>query len=522
MRLSWAFLLAVPALAFGDPSVDSAGSDGRVWHPLFKPQPPSPYWPPADPTRPEPKTPREPRDQIDPLARAPEAGTQPAETFNPNMFGDIFGNRYQTLTVMRQHLFRSVMTDAAGSPITFAGGFGTQTLVPPAGGFIVLRDSGLASAPFRTTFMTTAPIGIGTGNFALAENAEVTQALQSLNPRANVAYLPDQGTALRQTPGGRNGPPTFLVQEGYLVTAPVVADLVLPAAGGVVGRTKISDDNYPLPADRLIFDFDQFGGAAVTSRGMNVSRFSVGGEVTAFGGAASAELRLPFASTLDPVLTAGGATNREVVLGDVNLTLKGLVMNSDGVVVAGGVGFALPTAPDTLVQDASGINMLRLRNQSFIVTPFIGIALAPPADWFAQAWVQCSFDTTGNEVMAPPLTFGDMQGIGRVYDAALLQTDIQIGYWVYRGITGGVAPFAELHWNQSLGARGDFAANGVILRGGDTLSELNVTLGVAAQVESNLFVELGFAFPLRQAPDRSFDYQVGLRASYYFGSFGRR
>ena len=244
--------------------------------------------------------------------------------------------------------------------------------------------------------------------------------------------------------------------------------------------------------------------------------------MTAFGGAASAELRLPFASTLDPVMTAGGITSRDVVLGDVNLTLKGLVMNADGVVVAGGVGIALPTAPDTLVQDTSGINMLRLRNQSFIVTPFIGIALAPPADWFAQAWVQCSFDTTGNEVMAPPLGFGDIQGIGRVYDPALLQTDLQIGYWVYRDMMNGVAPFAELHWNQSLGARGDFAANGVILRGGDTLSELNVTLGVAAQIEANLFVELGFAFPLRPVPDRSFDYQFGLRASYYFGSFGRR
>src|SRR5262249_705715 len=160
------------------------------------------------------------------------------------------------------------------------------------------------------------------------------------------------------TPGGRNGPPTFLVQEGYLVTAPVVADLVLPAAGGVVGRTKISDGNYPLPADRVIFDFDQFGGAAVTPRGFNVSRFSVGGEVTAFGGPASGELRVPFASPLDPVLTTGGVTNRDVVLGDVNLTLKKLVMDSDGVVVASGVGIAFPTAPDTLVQDTSGINML--------------------------------------------------------------------------------------------------------------------------------------------------------------------
>lgn len=524
-RLFWASLLAVamPAILFADPPVELAVSG--VGHPHWNPRPTPPAWPPADPSRPAPTNPRDPSEPpspIDPLARAPEAGTQPAETFNPNMFGDIFGNRNQTITVMRQRLYRTLMTDAAGTPVAFAGAFGTQTLTPAAGSFIVLRDNGLASAPFRTSFMTTTAIDNGTGNFALVESAAVTQQLQALNPGSNVAYLPDQGTALRQTRGTRNVPATFLVQEGYLVTSPVVADIVLPAAGGVVGRTKISDGNYPLPADRVIFDFDQFGGAAVTPRGYSVSRFSIGGEVMAFGGAASAELRLPFASTLDPVTTAGGITNRDVVLGDVNLTLKGLFLNEGGVVAAGGVGIAFPTAPDTLLQDGVGINMLRVRNQSFIVTPFIGIALAPPADWFAQVWVECSFDTTGNQVMAPPLGFGDMQGIGRIYDPALLQTDLQIGYWVYRDMVSGVAPFAELHWNQSLGARGDFAANGVILRGGDTLSEVNATLGVAALIGPNLFVNLGFAFPLRQAPDRSFDYQVGLRASYYFGSYGRR
>jgi hypothetical protein len=522
-RLSWAIFLAVPAIGFADPPGESAVSDGRVWHPNWKPQPVPPTWPPVDPSRPEPKSPRDPSEPIDPLARASEAGTQPAETFNPNMFGDIFGNRNQTIAVMRQRVFRTLMTDAAGGAISFAGAFDTTTLAPAAGRFIVLSDNGRMSGPFRTNFMTTAPLDAGTGNFGLVENSVVSKQLQAMNPGANVAYLPDQGTALRQTRGTRpNLTPSFLIEQGYLITAPVVADVVLPSAGGVVGRTKIADDNYPLPADRLILDFDQFGGAAVTPRGYNVSRFSVGGEVTAFGGAASAELRLPFASTLDPVIVAGGHGNRELVIGDVNLTLKALFMNTDGVVAAGGVGIAFPTAPDTLLQDTSGFNMLRLRNQSYIVTPFIGIALAPPADWFAQFWVECSFDTTGNEVLAPPLGFGEMQGIGRVYDPALLQTDVQIGYWVYRDMMNGVAPFAELHWNQSLGARGDFAANGVILRGADTLSELNVTLGVAALIGPNLFVNLGFAFPLRQAPDRSFDYQVGLRASYYFGSFGRR
>lgn len=517
---------AMTGMTFGgDPPASSVFSEAetRSQQPESRPSPPTgprePVKPPAPKSRPDSGEPVSP---IDPLVRAPEGGTQPAETFNPNMFGDLFGGQLQPMVVLRQRVFRSTLTDAAGAPVVFVGPLGTQILIPNAGTSIVLRDNGLLSAPFQTNFVTAATIGAGTASVGVLENALVTQQLQALNPGANIAYLPDQSNAVRQGGVARNNPrPTFLVDQGYLIATRIPAELVLPFGGGVAGRTKISDGNYPLPADRLILDFDQFGGAAVTPRGYNVSRLSIGGEATAFGGAASAELRLPIASTLDPVERVGGFTSRELVIGDLNLTLKALFANADGVVAAGGVGIAFPTAPDALLQDAAGVNLLRVRNQSFVVTPFVAAALAPDAPWFAQAWVQCSFDANGNAVMADPFGFGNLQGVGRIHDPALLQTDVQIGYWLYHDFSGGVAPFAELHYNQSLGTRSNFVSNGVVLYGGNALSEVNLALGVAAQIGPSLFVNLGFAFPLRTAPDRSFDYQLGLRASWYFGSFGR-
>jgi hypothetical protein len=77
----------------------------------------------------------------------------------------------------------------------------------------------------------------------------------------------------------------------------------------VVGRTKIADDNSPLPRDRFIFNYDYFNNASLGS-GIDVSRISLGVEKTFLDQQASVELRIPFASTLDSTSTADGMTGR--------------------------------------------------------------------------------------------------------------------------------------------------------------------------------------------------------------------
>jgi hypothetical protein len=48
-----------------------------------------------------------------------------------------------------------------------------------------------------------------------------------------------------------------------------------------------------------------------------------------------------------------------------------------------------------------------------------------------------------------------------------------------------------------------------------------LTVGVAAVFAPNLLVSAGLAVPLGEGRDRFFDYQLGFRANWFFGPYGR-
>ena len=48
-------------------------------------------------------------------------------------------------------------------------------------------------------------------------------------------------------------------------------------------------------------------------------------------------------------------------------------------------------------------------------------------------------------------------------------------------------------------------------------TELNMTAGFLAQVRNNLNVSVGASVPLLNNPNRTYDWQVGVRVSYFFG-----
>src|SRR5262249_34413178 len=156
----------------------------------------------------------------------------------------------------------------------------------------------------------------------------------------------------------------------------------LPAGGGAAGRTKISDDNSPLPRDRVIFDFDYFNNVPVAN-GLGVYRFSPGFEKTFFDQRASIEGRGPFASTLNSDVIVG-LTSTEAELGDVNLTLKGLLYRSDVLNLAVGLGVAFPTAREVRASFSDGTSLLHVHNGSNILTPFVAYLFTPNDRLFFQ------------------------------------------------------------------------------------------------------------------------------------------
>jgi hypothetical protein len=448
-----------------------------------------------------------------PLSRAPEAGTQAASSFNPNMFGDLFGAVARPVTVTNQRMFNDYVRGPQSElrrftvPTIQAVG---DTLVPD--GLIVVRDNGKQSPAFFSNYTA------GAGN-SVQQNGAFTSALQALNPNSTVKFVSAQ-----TAPGGFvSETPAFLILQGYQISTELGSAL-LPSAGGVVGKTKISDDGNPLPRDRVIFLYDYFNNVPLTPNGFDVHRFSPGFEKTFFDGWTSIELRFPLASTLNSTATLDGISSRDTEFGNINMTLKTLLMRGDVLNVAGGVGINFPTAADAVVRSSNGSEVIRINNESYTITPYIAGLYTPGDRFFSQAWLQLSYDTSGSPVQVANNGFGPMTNIGRVYDQTLLQADFQMGYWIMRDPYSnlrGLAPFVELHYNTPLNTKSGLASNGFVIGGAGNFDELNLSTGITAQFGTNSLVSLGVAVPLNSGLNRFFDYQIGVRANWFFGPTAR-
>ena len=209
----------------------------------------------------------------------------------------------------------------------------------------------------------------------------------------------------------------------------------------------------------------------------------------------------------------------------MNLTLKVLLYASPTLYVSSGLGAALPTADDTRVVGLDGAELLRIRNQAVILTPFLCALFVPNDRLFAQAWFEMGFDPQGNPVDAN-LDMTGLTQVGRLHDMTLAQLDGQIGYWVYRSTSPsaglrGLAPFLELHYNSSLGAP-DMVSAGPFDVGNLThLDELNLAVGLVAQIGDNCNLSIGAVAPMKTAPNRTFDYQLGIHGTIFFGPTAR-
>jgi hypothetical protein len=376
-------------------------------------------------------------------------------------------------------------------------------------------------------------------SFPITDNPAYRNAANGLfnqlyGPNGTTAFVSGSSQAIYNVTGGSEVPsgPVFI---GPPDTAEItntydrflVLDLPTPAAGGVVGRTKISEDNNPLPRDRFIFNYDLFGGTQLAPGGYDVHRFAPGIEKTFLDQQASVEVRFPFASTLSPTgIADGGISNREAVFGNIFTTLKFLAYSEDTFHVAAGFGMSLPTAPDTVVKSFDGSDLLRIKNESLLFVPYLASIYTPNDRLFWQNWVSLSFDATGSPVVANPNLLGAGQGpqtIGRIRDQSVLAIDSQFGYWLIppnsrSGILQGLAPFLELHYNSSVSDVSNVrSGNFQFVNSDNRYDELNLTSGVAVYFDSNLLVSAAVSLPMKSGPDKFFDYQVGVRASWFFG-----
>jgi hypothetical protein len=499
---------------------------------------------------------------LSPFAQASEAGTQPASTFNPNMFGDLLGARAMRIGFVRTLNVRFPAAFQSGGTVLDVFSPGAQIqLIPLPGTQGTPFPNRLPPSNFEGPFGQLATLDQFTqqlvaGNVIPPQEAQTARAViqsvlsgRNLTPE-QVAALPSsirsrlpeiQNAINREITRATNGAtiPSLTVGPvsgsydgtNLLYTTTLTGEVLvaLPAAGGTVGRLKMSEDNNPLPRDRFIFNHDTFSNVPFTTDGVDVNRFQFGVEKTFLDGRASLEFRLPFAGTLASSTVQGFETTA-TELGNVRFAAKYLWMQGPLVALSTGLGVTLPTARDQVMFDAiDGSELYRFENESVTVEPFVGLLLTPSDRLFGQVWSSVNFDTSGGRLTYDPAVFGG-SGTTRFWDVPYLAVDSQIGYWLVQreyGAIRGLAPFLELHWNYALAqSRLDREINKRTMQQGLTVKtvapqELNLSAGLTTLIGDNLSVAIGGAAPLMGSNYRTFDGQFGIRVNYFFGRTAR-
>jgi hypothetical protein len=520
-----------------------------------------------DPSRPATETPQTSQDPT--IQAQTESGAYNRRTMAPNLLGDQFSSQSSAsatatiatltgqahltnngnffTTVNFQSGSQTINVPITNSNISAALGTNTNFALPQQ-----LPAIATNPAPTNTTVTTAVSANeaakslLPNGSVPLQNNAVFQQYInsvfnskygsgaQTVFQNANLsgmAAITSLGvTGSTPTPPGSSPPATTqvltlsansLVYFNYSYIGNLTVPL--PSQGGVVGTTKLSENNSPMPRDRVFFDYDNYSDVPLTPGGFNVERFSPGFEKTFFDGRTSVELRIPFASTLDSTSVAAGSPSRAVELGNVHVTLKGLFYSSEEFNMSTGLGIGLPTASDTVVTYADGSDLVRIKNQSVILTPFLAALYTPTDRLFSQVWAAIDFDSTGSNIYGNPNETG-LTAFGRLYAQDLLQLDWQMGYWILRDTSptsflASLAPFVELHYNTPLNNAASvqistFTVNGTSNR----YNELNISGGLNAVFRNRVTVLAGVVLPLESGNSKFFDAQFGIRANWNFGA----
>lgn len=302
-----------------------------------------------------------------------------------------------------------------------------------------------------------------------------------------------------------------------------------PAAGGVVGRTKIADNTSPLPRDRLLFDYNLFDNVPLTPGGVDVHRFTPGFEKTFFDGMMSFEMKIPMAVTLDNALVAGDVPNvSHGEFGNMALTVKSLLWHRETWALSGGLTIGVPTADATTVAFANGTQAVEIKNEAVHLAPFLGFLWTPDERWFTQAFLQWDLAANDNSVSVLANQFDNtLTPIGSLHDTSFQYLDLGLGYWLYRnpdryvGLTG-LAGVAEVHWNTSLQDTVPVESQGYRIGSfAGQIDVVDVTIGAHLEFANRTTVTLGYATPLGAGADRGFDGEFRIMLNRYFGPRGR-
>jgi hypothetical protein len=286
---------------------------------------------------------------------------------------------------------------------------------------------------------------------------------QPAPPAADLAALGEtQGAATGGETGGLSAPNMIgdlLGGNRNVSYAIFKTDAFQGRAGTSIFNPKISENESPLPQDRIAYRYNFFhnassvtgvtGGSAQVpptdslTRQFDVNLHTFQFEKTFLDARMSVELRVPFMTGVSPHLNIttstqdgfqattmrgeegigrrainGRFTPQDTVgsesteFGDLTLIFKGVLFCTDGFALTGGTTFGIPTAPDTSVNvtdnyftrsngvttfGAQRFRDFLIRNDTWSMGPFLAFLSTPSDRFFAQGFTQVEFPLGSNK-----------------------------------------------------------------------------------------------------------------------------
>ena len=317
-------------------------------------------------------------------------------------------------------------------------------------------------------------------------------------------------------------------------------------------RAKITENNSPLPRDRVYFMYQHFHNAIRGAEDFeewvpeqnerqfdfSANRYVIGLEKTFFKGCCSAEIRIPLQDSTNfgvspwpepyHLFTARSDSGS---LGNISLTFKGLLRQTNKGALSAGLMVDLPTGPSA--SGATYWQPYELQNDSVHLGPFLGAIYRPDDCWFFQGFMQLDVDVNGSPFEVTDLWTGAPMRMGVLQDQTLMHLDLSAGRWLVRrprtSFLTGIAGLLEFHYTTTLqdadivGTPVDslpFVFNFYYMEVGNRYNRVdvtNLTAGLHFQFRKGLNMRIAAVTPLQNSEsDRSFDFELGAQVNWVF------
>jgi hypothetical protein len=158
--------------------------------------------------------------------------------------------------------------------------------------------------------------------------------------------------------------------------------------------------------------------------------------------------------------------------------------------------------------------------------PFVAMTGAPGCCSFYHAFLQVDVPTNGNRI-----DYVDFFGPGRIGDyneQTLMYLDLSVGRWLYRDpcarFLTGLAGLIEVHYTTALQdadlnlqlLSGDLPTLFAFSNFANRIDEVNLTVGLHAEIANDTLCRVGAVFPLNDGDDRSFDAELQVQVERRF------